>query len=533
MSGSVDIAIVGAGPAGLSAAIEAARCGARVSVFDENVKPGGQLFKQIHKFFGSGRHSAGVRGIHIGKKLVEEAAAQGVECITGATVLGIFPGPKLAIAFEDKTAGVISAKRILLATGATENAVCFPGWTLPGVMGAGAAQTILNLYRVLPGKRILMIGSGNVGLIVSYQLLQGGAEVVAVVEVAPSIGGYGVHADKLVRAGVEILLSHIVIEAKGENHVESVTVAEVDRDGKVKQGTEREFVADSICMATGLSPMAELARMAGCRVVYVRELGGYIPWHDRRMQTSILEIYVAGDITGVEEASTAMEKGRIAGLSMAEDMGFISFENTKEQREETYDYLQNLRSGPLGEPRACAYQKLYGDRTVIMKECEDMNERKDPPIPPAIPTKERMAEGPIVMIECFQEIPCNPCETDCLRGAITIGTPITRVPILDEEKCNGCARCVPRCPGLSIFWMDATFSDKEALLGFPYEFLPYPKKNQEVILVNRSGTPVGRGRVRRISKPVDGTVVIYAIIPKDLIQEARGIQRLEQGENDE
>ena len=95
----------------------------------------------------------------------------------------------------------IKAKKIVMATGASENALAFPGCTLPGVMGAGAAQTMINVNRVLPGQKIIMVGSGNVGLIVSYQLMQAGADVLALIEAAPKIGGYGVHAAKIRRAG--------------------------------------------------------------------------------------------------------------------------------------------------------------------------------------------------------------------------------------------------------------------------------------------------------------------------------------------
>jgi Fe-S-cluster-containing hydrogenase component 2 len=146
--------------------------------------------------------------------------------------------------------------------------------------------------------------------------------------------------------------------------------------------------------------------------------------------------------------------------------------------------------------------------------------------PAGYPSEERIAKGPVAIVECYQEIPCNPCETDCLKHAITVGTPITQLPVLDEDKCSGCGRCVPRCPGLAIVLVDATYSDKEAILGLPYEYLPYPRKGQEITLVNRSGNPVGKGRVVRISRPVDRTLTVYVAIPKSLIHEARGIQRL-------
>ena len=140
-----DLIIVGAGPSGLSAAIEAAKKGLEVLVFDENEKPGGQLFKQIHKFFGSKEHRAKERGFVIGKELLEEASEQGVEVVLNATVIGLYQDKEIVVRIEDAIHHY-KADALIIATGAAENVVTFPGWTLPGVIGAGAAQTMMNLH---------------------------------------------------------------------------------------------------------------------------------------------------------------------------------------------------------------------------------------------------------------------------------------------------------------------------------------------------------------------------------------------------
>ena len=223
-----ELAIVGAGPAGLSAAIEARRAGADVLLIDENSRPGGQLFKQIHKFFGSRAHKAGTRGMNIGTQLLKESEELGIRTCLKGEVCGIEDGQNLWVVIDRNRSEIVKAKKIILATGATENAVAFPGWDLPGVMGAGAAQTMINVNRVLPGKKVLMLGSGNVGVIVSYQLLQAGADVVAVLEAAPRLGGYGVHTAKVARAGVPFYVSHTVKQAFGTDHVEAVEIVELD-----------------------------------------------------------------------------------------------------------------------------------------------------------------------------------------------------------------------------------------------------------------------------------------------------------------
>ena len=147
-----NLIVVGAGPAGLSAAIEAAKHGMSVMVFDENHKPGGQLFKQIHKFFGSKEHKAKVRGFNIGYELLKEASDIGVEVKLDATVTGIFENKEVTVS-HDGAIHHYKADSVIIATGAAENMVPFEGWTLPGVIGAGAAQTLMNLHGVKPGKK--------------------------------------------------------------------------------------------------------------------------------------------------------------------------------------------------------------------------------------------------------------------------------------------------------------------------------------------------------------------------------------------
>ena len=143
-----DMIVVGAGPAGLSAAIEAAKFGVKPIVFDENARPGGQLFKQIHKFFGSKEHKAKIRGFKIGEELLAEAEKYGVEVVLNATVVGLYPDKEITVKIGEEIKH-FKGDSILIATGASENMVNFKGWTLPGVIGAGAAQTMMNLQSAI------------------------------------------------------------------------------------------------------------------------------------------------------------------------------------------------------------------------------------------------------------------------------------------------------------------------------------------------------------------------------------------------
>jgi len=359
-----EVVVVGAGPAGLSAAIEAARAGADTLLVDLNLKPGGQLFKQIHKFFGSSSHRSGTRGIDIGKLLVREAQEAGVELWLKSTVVGLFPGYKVGIqrGGDDETKELVTvhAKKIVIATGASENVVRFKGWTTPGVMGAGAAQTMVNVNHVKPGQRIVMLGSGNVGLIVSYQLMQAGCEVVALVEAAPNIGGYAVHAAKICRAGVPLYTKHTIVEAvAGEDGcLRQVVIAQVDETFQPIPGTEQTLEADCVAIGAGLKPSAELLRLLNCRFMFSGAFGGYIPLHNEKMETSLSGIYVAGDSTGVEEANTALEEGRIAGVSAAEQLGLIDGARADARRTEIWERLKALRQGPFGERRQTAEDEI-------------------------------------------------------------------------------------------------------------------------------------------------------------------------------
>jgi sarcosine oxidase subunit alpha len=341
-----DIAIVGAGPAGLSAAIYASRFGARVMIFDENPKIGGQLIKQTHMFFGSKDHHAKVRGINIGEKLVDELD-ENVTIFTETPVVGYYPHHQLAI-INDHRLHRVQAKKIIVATGASENMLSFPNNDLPGVYGAGAVQTLMNVFGILPGKRMLMIGAGNIGVIVAYQLLQAGVEVAAVVEALPTIGAYQVHASKLRRCGVPILTRHTIKKAIGKNHVESATLVQLDKNWNEVPGTERDVIVDTVCLSVGLKPTAEIFFQAGCEMFNIPELGGEIPFRNQNLETTVEGIYVAGDASGIEEASSAMLEGRLAGLDAVEKLKGPSKE-ISDLREFITKSLVELRAGPFGE----------------------------------------------------------------------------------------------------------------------------------------------------------------------------------------
>jgi thioredoxin reductase len=363
---TTELAIIGAGPAGLGAAIEAAKSGIETTIIDENMRPGGQMLKQIHKFFGSHRHYAGMRGFNIGEMLLDEVAKLNVNIMLNTVAFGFFEGNTVGIYREGKISP-LKAEKVIIATGALENSMKFKGWTLPGVMGAGAVQTIMNLHGVLPGKKVLMIGSGNVGLIVSYQLMQAGAEIVALVEAKPEITGWHVHAAKIRRLGVPIYLSQSVVNAIGNDFVEGAVIAGVDSNFNFIKGTEREIEVDQICIAVGLRPLIELARLAECHMGYIDWLGGFLPLHNENMMTSRKDVYVAGDVTGIEEASTALEEGRLAGVSCAYELGKIERQNYEMASKVINTNMMDLRIGSFGDQRRLGKEEIYKKYNQLKK----------------------------------------------------------------------------------------------------------------------------------------------------------------------
>ncbi|KPJ72498.1 hypothetical protein AMJ52_06175, partial [candidate division TA06 bacterium DG_78] len=206
----IDICVIGGGPAGLESAIIAKELGAEVLLIDDNPILGGQLIKQTHKFFGSKTHYCGVRGFTIGEILSDKVKELGIKTLLNATVVGYYDDDSLGV-LNESSLFQVKAKRYIFATGASENMLAFENSDLPGVYGAGAVQTMMNVYGVIPGKRAVVIGSGNIGLIVPYQLLQARVEVAAIVEILDKVGGYYVHAAKIKRAGVPIYLKHTII----------------------------------------------------------------------------------------------------------------------------------------------------------------------------------------------------------------------------------------------------------------------------------------------------------------------------------
>jgi sarcosine oxidase subunit alpha len=215
----------------------------------------------------------------------------------------------------------------------------------------------MNVEGIVPGKQVLMVGAGNIGLIVSYQLAQAGVETGAVIEAGPTIGGYLVHASKIQRIGIPVKTGYTIKEARGKSGVEGAVICRVDSGWNMIPGSEENVECDTICLAVGLVPMTALCWQAGCELAYVRELSGHVPITDKNMQTTNPRIYAAGDVSGIEEASSAMVEGRLAGYSAALSLGY-GVDDAPRLQAEAIAELNELRAGPTGEKIRSGIEKI-------------------------------------------------------------------------------------------------------------------------------------------------------------------------------
>jgi thioredoxin reductase len=335
-----ELAIVGAGPAGLSAAAEAARYGASVVLLDDNPLPGGQYFRQgpateaHHRT--SGVPQAGNEHERRAQQLFRVISDPRVAFFGGAVAWGV--PSAMTIAFTHGGQGDrLSAKVIVVAAGARDRAVPFPGWTLPGVITAGGAQNLLKSQGILPGRRVLVCGTGPLLLVVADSLTRAGASVAEVLEAAPggrhwkslprlarepALFRQGLaYRAGLARAGIPLRWGQTVIEARGGDEVSEALVAPIDGAGRVDRTRTRAIGVDTIVVGFGLTPATELTRLLGCAHEWRPSRGGWIPWRSADLETSVPDVFAVGDGAGIAGAEAAILEGRLAGLLAATRLG--------------------------------------------------------------------------------------------------------------------------------------------------------------------------------------------------------------------
>lgn len=343
-----DLVIVGGGPAGLAAGLEAAASGIEVVLIDEYQTLGGQFYKQVPSSFTVEKMRSIGSQYAEGAEIIHKVRGAKIEVMLNTLVWGIFDNLALALSHNERSEQ-IQAKRLILAPGAQEAPIAFPGWTLPGVMMGGGMQSMLVSQHILPGRKVVLAGTGPLQLKVASYLIDAGAEVVDILEASnkpPTSMEYGLrslgHWEKM-REALEYWLrikkartpyhsSCVPVRAEGKETLEAVVVAQVDEEWNVRRGTERTLEADTLCLSYGFVPANQLTRLAGCRMTYNPMAGGWVTWHDGNQQTSVEGIYVAGEVGGIGGAEVAEEEGRIAAIAAARFLGRLA--DNERRREE-------------------------------------------------------------------------------------------------------------------------------------------------------------------------------------------------------
>lgn len=473
----VRVMIIGAGPAGLSAAIELGKQGIDVLLVDDKNQPGGKLVLQTHRFFGSKEFVyAGTRGTEIARNLSAEINQYAsIETWLNSPAVAVFSDHKVGVLKDNRQYALIDPDILIIATGAREKSLRFPGNTLPGIFGAGAFQTLLNRDLVIPGQTFFIVGGGNVGLIAAYHALQAGIQVAGLAEMLLQCGGYKVHLDKIRRLGVPIYTSHTILHANGTDHVESVTIAKVDDRFQPITNTEKTIPCDGILIAAGLNPVNEFFQQA-------QDFG--------------FNAFAAGDAEEIAEASAAIVSGKITAKKVLSEIQMVPL--MQRDIEDLIKFKQVLSAKP-GSVR-------------------DIKTKTTP-------------QGIKPVFHCVQEIPCNPCSGLCVQHLIQIpADDIMAIPdfVDPDGKCVGCAQCVIGCPGLAITLVDYR---KDAL--FPVVTLPYELSidKNEIIgrsfpVTDREGRVIGIAEVINVSQSakMDHTSLIKLIVPVEIAERIAGIQ---------
>lgn len=298
----VDILVIGAGPAGLAAAISAKAQGIdSILVLERETEAGGVLRQCIHNGFGVHRFKEELTGPEYAQRDISKANELGIEIQCGTTVISVSNDHIVNCVSVNYGFQSIYAKAIVLAMGCRERprgAICTPGTRCAGIYSAGTAQRFVNLEGVMPGKRVVILGSGDIGLIMARRMTLQGAKVLACVEIMPFSSGLNRNIVQCLEDySIPLYLSHTVIDIKGRERVESVTIVKVDNKRQPISGTETELECDTLLLSCGLIPENELSVGAGVKLSPVT-MGAVV---DENLQTSIPGIFACGNVLHVHD----------------------------------------------------------------------------------------------------------------------------------------------------------------------------------------------------------------------------------------
>ena len=445
------VAIVGAGPAGLACREQLNAFGIDNLVIDNNARIGGQFNMQTHQFFFFEREKkyGGMRGFDIAKTLAGDSQ-EGI--LLNNTVWDILEGPRLAIKnIVTGEMAYVDAQHLVVATGAVPFMPAFENDDVPGVYTAAVFQKMMNQEHTLLGKRVLTVGAGNIGYLTSYQGMQAGATIRAIIEAMPREGGFPVQANRVRRLGIPIMTGYTLVRAIPNDDKTGIVGAVIAKCENFKPipGTEQVIdKIDIINICTGLVPDNQLLTKG-------KELYGH-------------HVYGVGDAVRIGEGTSAVLRGRQAAYEIAQEIG-LRF---------NYDEYLDL-----------SRQYIDSQQHPVR-----LLER------PNLPTEERMKAKPFVQLDCLYGFACNPCTFSCPQGAISKPT-TSSTPTVDYNKCIGCMECVNHCPGLAIFG----YNLQKEWCFLPIEYAV--DEGAEVFLVDNNGQRIGEGVIEKVLKKDNKTNV--------------------------
>lgn len=388
-----ELAVIGAGPAGLEAAITASEAGVKTVLIDSYPQAGGQYYMPLPKAFQSSHPTKTEKD---GKFLVDMLNGLPVTKIPNALTWGVFKEENdegwLVALYGTNIPKYVRTRTLVLANGAYDTPVAFPGWTLPGVITCGAASILLKSQRIAPGQRALVTGTGPLLLSVAAHLIDGGVKVMGVCEsnrlfpkgilYGPTMLGQwhrlmegAKYMSTMVGGNTPYKMGWAVLEVRGKDHVEEAVIGRINERGVPISGSEQVIKVDLVVSGYNLTPNTGLARMIGCKLEYLPQKGGWVPIRDKTMQTSIPGVYIAGDGAGIGGAENSRLEGRIAGAAVAFNTGHWNTQKVGEIYGQLKPGLNQQQRfgrllGDLFSPKA-GLISLAHDDTIICR-CEEI-----------------------------------------------------------------------------------------------------------------------------------------------------------------
>lgn len=386
------VVVIGAGPAGMAAAIELTKNGVPCTVIDEDPRPGGQVYRQTPTKFQTQKkldlNPEQKRGENLYKEWIE--VEHKINHLSAASVVGIWNEKEIVYTSERST-GVIEAEQIIIATGAYERPVPFPGWTLPGVMTVGGVKSIIKTMFVKPGEQAIIAGTGPLMISAANRLHEIGVNVIAVLEAgnppwssdafSKEWGGIDFAQDiandleELKGNNIPLLFNHTIFKANGKSEVTSVTYGEVNsKDWKPLKDTQKTINADLVALGFGYISNTELAILAGCRYDFNPGMGWYVV-RNKLMETTVPGIFSVGDSAGIGGAIIAEQEGRIAGIKAAQNSGALSVDDASNQFEKYLSRLTSFENFRTAINEATAIREgllhLPEEKTIVCR-CEEV-----------------------------------------------------------------------------------------------------------------------------------------------------------------